>query len=369
MINFYFLLYAFISFYSGWYTEGLPHQYIIKGAIKGATNTDFVVVSYFAIDKKPDTCYLKNSYFFLKGELEEPVFATVTYNYENIPLIIENAEIHISASRSDFSNAVIKTGGVNNKILHDLFYEQQKMATQIEIAESNQLSYIEAATRKVSRRTNLKIMSLEETRKKTFLEFAKKYPDKIAPISTMLFFSNLTNWKIDSTLIEKVYNLASMEIKMSTYGRYLKHQIELADLILKHKPFFDIDGTDSAGRKINLYSINSKYTLVDFWASWCAPCRVENRKLATTYSIFKDKSFQIFSISLDAHKNDWLRAVAKDELSWINVCDFKGWNNEIVKLKFGISSVPANFLLDEGKRVVATNIKADELQAFLQKHL
>ncbi|MGB8194072.1 MAG: TlpA disulfide reductase family protein, partial [Chitinophagaceae bacterium] len=122
------------------------------------------------------------------------------------------------------------------------------------------------------------------------------------------------------------------------------------------------------GSLFHLSSLKEKYILLDFWASWCGPCRAAHPSLIKNYEAFKDKGFTIVSISLDESRTDWLAAIKKDGLAWINISDLKGRNNSLAK-RYRINPLPFNVLLDEHRRVVATNLYDQSLNQFLKEAL
>lgn len=118
------------------------------------------------------------------------------------------------------------------------------------------------------------------------------------------------------------------------------------------------------GRLAALSSLKGKYVLIDFWASWCAPCRKENPNLVRTYNKFKDQGFMIYGVSLDRNKKAWEEAILKDGLAWIHVSDLKYWDSEAAKL-YRIESIPSNLLLDKTGKIIAKNLHGAELDNFL----
>jgi peroxiredoxin len=118
------------------------------------------------------------------------------------------------------------------------------------------------------------------------------------------------------------------------------------------------------GKIISLDDFRGKYVLVDFWASWCAPCRAANPELVKVYHKFKNKDFTIFGVSLDSKKASWEKAIAQDQLSWSQVSDLKGWNSAPAAT-YGVEAIPANFLLNPSGKVIAKNLEAHELSARL----
>ena len=123
----------------------------------------------------------------------------------------------------------------------------------------------------------------------------------------------------------------------------------------------DLSQSDTSGTKISLAGFKGKYVLVDFWASWCGPCRQENPNVVRMYNKYKDKGFEIFGVSLDENRDKWLKAIAMDKLTWPHVSDLKGWNSAAAQL-YNIQAIPQTVLLDKEGKIIAKNLRGKALE-------
>jgi peroxiredoxin len=122
----------------------------------------------------------------------------------------------------------------------------------------------------------------------------------------------------------------------------------------------EINLPSNKGKVISLSSLRGKIVLLDFWASWCGPCRQENPNVVKVYNKYKDKGFEIYSVSLDMDKGQWLHAIETDHLTWTHVSDLGYWNSVVVP-KYQISGIPATFLLDKEGKIIARDLRGEEL--------
>ncbi len=130
----------------------------------------------------------------------------------------------------------------------------------------------------------------------------------------------------------------------------------------------DFEQNDVEGKPVNIKSFRGKYVLIDFWASWCGPCRGENPNVLNAYKKYKNKNFTVLGISLDKSKEPWVEAINHDGLTWAHVSDLKGWSNTVAQ-QFGISSIPQNFLIDPNGVIIGKNLRGPDLDAKLESIL
>lgn len=127
------------------------------------------------------------------------------------------------------------------------------------------------------------------------------------------------------------------------------------------KPALEFTQNDSKGKPVTLSSFRGQYVLIDFWASWCGPCRAENPAVVKAYHAWHSKGFTILSVSLDDNKDRWLAAIKKDGLDWTQVSDLKSWQNSVATL-YGVQGIPMNFLLDKDGKIIAKGLRGDDLE-------
>ena len=311
---------------------------------------------------KADTVMVKDGKFSFRDQITEPCFAML-FNHDyslKVDLYLDGGQITVDGDLNAMYDVQVKGSPVVNEYAA---YNYAQLQTRKPVqaiyerwmqnykdgdsaaAEQDKAAFDEARTKQT------------ELSRKLQMDFIKNHPGSIAAAWELMHYVT------DNTLTEskKLFEGFAPSVQKSAQGQELSKRIATLSRVEVGRPAPGFAQADTAGHEIKLKDLKGKYVLLEFWASWCSPCRAESPNVLKAYNRFHDKGFTVLSVSLDSDKDKWLQAIHKDGLLWQQVSDLQGWKNQVAAL-YGIQAVPANFLISPDGEIIAQNLRAEALQ-------
>jgi len=331
----------------------------LSGTVTGI-DTGMVVLSRFdGSSMVPvDSTQLKHGQFSFLGRVDLPELYSISIasKYRTLPLFVENADITIHTQFDSLSRAVVSESK-SNKVYAKFVAMKSRFADRFYLLQQ-QLT--------VAIRDNDNTREADINREMERIR--RKYPVAVDSFvvanrgSSVAAYVLLTERSrgLSSAKMEELVGKLRSSIRSSVYVVALRKLITDMQMVEVGGDAPDFALPDSSGQPISLSSFRGKVVLLDFWASWCGPCRMENPNLLKCYERFHPEGFEVLGVSIDDNREGWIRAVKSDSLPWTNLCDLKAWNGPVAR-RYMLISVPHNLLLDRNGRVVATDLYGSSL--------
>ncbi len=315
-----------------------------------------------------DTVKVKDGKFEIKGEVTEIVmhFLQVEGTQGVVPLILENGKINVTVDKDSIFKSAVK-GTFNNDAFDKFNKESMEINKRIQkkmsVFEQQNMQLIQQAQATQDTAIMNKLMKEASVIQQEQKDFFTNYPEKNPKsyISVLILDNMIKDPQADMTKIEKIYKSFDESIKKTKAGKNVEKAFGLKKKIAVGNLAPNFSAKTPEGKTVSLKESLGKITIIDFWASWCAPCRAENPKMVAIYNEFHQKGLNIIGVSLDKDANDWKEAIAKDKLVWTHVSNLMHWNEPIAK-DYNIGSIPATFVLDATGKIVARDLRDSELR-------
>ncbi len=328
--------------------DGFPDGTTIR-MVRNGENTDMA------------TGTLNKSVFQLKGTVTEPVLCFLFIGNEPKPveLYVENKTISFSGNKSKPGVFRIE-GSASHKDFEDFIQEFMPLAQQL-----SSLASVVNNTMPGPDRDSL-LVTHKNMQQAVQKSIDKMVLDKPKSLVTAFVLSATYAFNEDPQQLEERFNKLDPSVKESGAGKQIATTIADSKIGAIGTVATDFTQSDTSGVPVSLSSFRGKYVLVDFWASWCGPCRDENPNVVQNFKKFNPKNFTVLGVSLDrpGQKTRWVDAIHEDQLTWTHVSDLQFWNNEVARL-YRIQSIPQNYLIDPEGKIIAKNLRGQALEAKL----
>jgi peroxiredoxin len=348
------------------------NEFVISGTAEGIENGTKVYLQVQGETEMiaKDTVEVQSGKFEIKGAFETLEIAIVTVEGNNpIPFIMENGNITIKVNKDTIQNSVVG-GTPENELFQDYSGKTKEVYKKIgdfQAAKQEEFMGAQAVNDTVTMNA---LMNQLKTMQEELIVLAKdvisKNNDKY--LSALLLENNLATQTITAEEGKAYFDKFTDKIKQTRSGKNIEKIVKAATEVVIGKPAPDFSAPSPEGKTISLKESLGKVTIIDFWASWCAPCRQENPNVVAMYNELHEKGLNIIGVSLDRDGDKWKEAIAKDGLTWPQISNLKFWQEPIAE-QYNVKSIPATFILDENGIIVARDLRGDELKAKVKELL
>ncbi|MGN7723762.1 redoxin domain-containing protein [Chitinophaga sp. 22620] len=337
------------------------HKATITADITGLKDTVVYLSIPVADSAKTDTIPVKDGKFTWAGETAEPVKVYLMFPTRFFDFFLENADIRISG-HADSLNKLRVAGSASHdehlayraSIKHITDQEEQLYGKYEEVKGND--------SAKAAWEGQLDV--LRKQRRKETMNYITAHPK--SPVSLSLLSDMAVTGEYKQ--LDSLYQMLDTSAQLTAVGGRLGKRIAILKKSAIGEPMIDFAQPDVNGKPVKLSDFRGKYVLLDFWASWCGPCRAENPNVLKAYNTYKDKNFTVVGVSLDDSGEKWRKAIEEDGMPWVQLSDLKGFKNEVAS-QYGIQAIPSTFLVNPEGVIIAKDLRGEALHKKLEELL
>lgn len=334
-------------------------NYTIKGKLNNATAGPIYLFELGEVQfVARDTAQVsQDGTFQFEGSVEEPTFYRVALDQQNgLMLVLDKGVIKLEADAKDINGTAKVEGSEDTKI----FIELNQVVNETRQKQADLEQRFNKAMQEGKTEEAEAVRQEYAVMQRQVKDFIAKHPNSVVAAFGTASLIDPTN---DFAFADSMATLFNQNLPNSKYTALLNERLEpfKSTAIGQLAPNISLP-TPEGGSK-SLSDLRGKYVLIDFWASWCGPCRKENPNVVRMYNAYKDKGagFEIFGVSLDQSRDKWLQAIEKDQLTWPHVSDLKGWESQAAQL-YNITAIPQTVLVDPEGKIIAKGLRGEELE-------
>lgn len=313
-----------------------------------------------------DTSVRADGTFCFSGNVTEPLSAELRA-YDSrlaVPLYLEGGVTEVTADVRKPDVYEIKGGGMLQQCANGFYVTERRIAEELDSAVS--------ATKKAYADdpsfARIQILGIRQQYEEKYSEAEADFLRRNDNLVGATLVGRRMATLIRSKALPERWALLGPNARATVYGQLMKPHVEKLERIIVGGTAPDLVLRTPEGKTLSVHSVKAKIKILDFWASWCGPCRAENPTVKRLYSLYHDKGLEVIGISLDNDLEKWKKAIADDALPWIHISDLKGWNS-IVTDVYEVHGIPQLYILDENNKVIAEGLRGRKLEEFVEREM
>lgn len=329
----------------------------VTGNIAGLKANELVMHYYKGDKAVADTIKVKSGKFTWTGQMPEPQKVAIMFPNRYVDFFVESGKINLNGTIDSLQNLKVTGSKVQNEsdaydnLLKDL--TNQEMPLYQKYGKVSKAEQVEL---------ELKLEALRMQKRERANQYITTHPKSAFSLSLVADRASMGSYKS----VAEAFAALDPTAQQTAEGKRIAERLVVLKRSAIGEQMLDFTQNDTEGKAVRFSDFKGKYVLVDFWASWCGPCRAENPNVLKAYNQYKDKNFTVVGVSLDDKGENWKKAIKDDNMPWTQLSDLKGWENE-VSTYYGIRGIPSTLLIDPNGKIIAKDLRGELLNKKLEE--